>query len=238
MTVPRTDARRCGARRAGRKPAGGWARVRGLAALLVLGTAAAAAPAAARAPGSRWVSASLLAGSAQPIAAMADYQWDVRPHAAWGAQLLAGTGPFAAGLRWWRGGTTQSVGLAGVSDPAVRTGSVELTARARVARWRDAQLLATASGGRLAITYHPDRLTVVTGGPPIEVAFTPVHEWVGGAGMALQLPLAGQWTWAVETERRMFALDTAHRSGSSVTLARETFGDWDARIALARAWNW
>jgi hypothetical protein len=206
--------------------------------LLVLCTALTPSPVAARAPGTRWVSASLLAGSAQPVAAMADYQWDVRPHAAWGAALQAGTGPFAAGVRWWRGGTTQAVNLAGVSDPAVRTGSVELTARARVARWRDAQLLATASGGRLAITYHPDRLTVATGGTPIEVALAPLHEWVGGAGVALQMPLAGRWSWGVETERRVFALDTAHRSGSSVTFARETFGDWDARVALARAWDW
>jgi hypothetical protein len=195
-------------------------------------------PAAARAPGSAWVSTALLAGSAQPVATMADYQWDVRPHAAWGAQLLAGTGPFAAGLRWWRGGTTQSLSLAGVTDPAVRTGSIELIARARVARWRDVQFLATASGGRLAITYHPDRVTVTTGGTPIEVALAPLHEWVGGAGLALQLPLAGHWSWGLETERRMFALDTAHRNGSAVTLARETFGDWDARVALTRAWNW
>jgi hypothetical protein len=212
--------------------------VLGIAVALAVGTASGAARAAAAAPGWRWISASLLAGSAQPVATMADYQWDVRPHAAWGAELQAGAGALAAGLRWWRGGTTQSVNLPGVSDPAVHTGSIELTARARVARWREAQLLAMASGGRLAITYHPDQLTVATGGTPVEVALAPVHEWVGGAGVALQMPLAGRWSWGVETERRVFALDTAHRSGSSVTLARETFGDWDARVALTRAWNW
>ena len=106
--------------------------------------------------------------------------------------------------------------------PAVRRS--RQGARARVARWRDAQLLATASGGRLAITYHPDRLTVVTGGTPIEVALTPVHEWVGGAGLALQLPLAGRWTWAVETERRMFALDTAQQTGPDVFTGMNRYG--------------
>jgi hypothetical protein len=169
---------------------------------------------------------------------MADYQWDVRPHAAWGAQVLAGTGLFSAGARWWREGTTQGLGLAGVSDPAVRSSSIELVTRVRVARWRGLQGLATASGGRLAITYHPDRLTVDAGGTAIDVALAPLHEWIGGAGAALSAPLFGGWSWGVEAERRMFALDTAHRSGSTVTLARERFGDWSARAALSRAWNW
>jgi hypothetical protein len=204
----------------------------GMFALLVVATARAAPPEA------RWAAVSVLAGSAQPVAGMADYQWDVRPHAAWGAQVLAGRGPVAAGLRWWRGGTTQAVGLAGVPDPGVRTGSIELVTHARVARWRTAQLLVTASGGRLAITYHPDRLTIVTGGTPVEVALEPVHAWVGGAGVALHLPLAGGWTWGLETERRRFSLDTAHQSGGTVTLSREAFGDWDTRVAMARAWNW
>lgn len=235
MTAPRTDARRRDGGRVERGFARGWTCMAGLVALGVL--LAPAIPAAAE-PGSRWTSLSALAGSAQPVGAMADYQWDVRPHSAWGAQWLAGTGPFAGGLRWWRGGTTQRMGLAGVTDPAVRTGSVELVARARLAQWRNVQWLATASGGRLAISYRPDRITVQTGGTPVEVALTPIHEWVGGAGVALQVPFAAGWSWGLETERRMFALDTAHRSGSSVTYSRETFGDWDARVALSRAWNW
>ena len=227
MSAHRTDAGR-GKRR-------GTERTRVLATLglwlLTAGTTAAA-------PTPRWASVSLLAGSAQPVAGMADYQWDIRPHAAWGAQLMAGRGPVATGLRWWRGGTTQVLGLAGVSDPGVRTGSIELLGQARLAHWRAAQLLATASGGRLAITYHPDRLTIVTGGTPVEVALAPLHEWVGGAGLAVHMPITGGWQWGFETERRMFSLDTAHRSGTAVTLARETFGDWDTRIAVARAWNW
>lgn len=230
MTRPRTEAGRQGRRRG----QAGW---RTALALALLATAAPVARAGA-APGGRWAAFSLLAGSAQPVAWMADYQWDVRPHAAWGAMALAGTGPFAAGLRWWRGGTTQDLGLAGATDPAVHLNSVELLARARVARWRNVQCQATASFGRLAIGYHPDHVTVDAGGTPVEVAFEPLHEWVGGAGVALAAPLANHWSWGFEMERRRFSLDTAHRSGSAVVLSREAFGDWDARASLARAWDW
>ena len=234
MKSPRTDARGCERRTGGRvETRGPWWTLVALALLVPCKTHAAGDP-----PQQRWVSLSLLAGSAQPIAGMADYQWDVRPHAAWGAEVLAGTGPFSTGVRWWRAGTTQGLGLVGVENPAVHTSSIELVTRARVAHWRVVQLLATASGGRLAITYQPDRLTVDAGGTPVEVALAPLHEWIGGAGLALSAPLAGGWTWGVETERRMFSLETAHRSGSSVTLARETFGDWSARAALSRAWDW
>ncbi len=169
---------------------------------------------------------------------MADYQWDVRPHAAWGAQLLAGLGSCAAGLRWWQGGTTQSLGLAGVTDPSVRTSSLELIARARVATWRGLALEATAAGGRLALHYRPDHVTVGTGGAPVEVTLAPVHDWVAGAGLALQAPLPGDWNWGLELERRVFALDTAHRNGNAIEYGRETFGDWDARVAVTHAWNW
>ena len=234
MTRARTDA-----------TAGGSRAVRARAALLLrvaLGLcAAAAAPAARAAPPAdptRWVSASLLAGIAQPVAAMADYQWDVRPHAAWGAQALAGRGPWAAGLRLWRSSTTQGLGLSGVPDPGVSTTSLELLGRARVARWRALECTGLASGGRLAIRYHPDQLTVATGGGPVEVALDPVSDWVAGAGVGLRAPLAGGWTVGMEAERRWFSLDAAHRSGSSVALTRERFGDWQAHAELSRAWSW
>lgn len=210
------------------------------AAVLVAGLALACpAPAGAAPPAARWVSLGLLAGSAQPVGAMADYQWDVRPHAAWGVQVLAGSGPFAAGARYWHGSTTQGLGgLAGVADPAVRTGSLELLARARVVRWRNVELAATASGGRLAMTWDPGQLTVETGGGPVTVDFVPLHEWVAGGGMAVTVPLGRGWTWGIETERRLFALDTAHRIGNTVSFERTTFGDWNVRAALARAWDW
>jgi hypothetical protein len=169
---------------------------------------------------------------------MADYQWDVRPHAAWGAQLLVGSGSFAAGARFWRGGTTQNLGLTGITDPAVHATSLELIGRARLVQWRSVQCMATASGGRLALTYDPERVTVVAGGTPIAVEFIPLHEWVGGAGLALRLPLGAGWQWGIESERRLFSLDTSHRSGAAVVQARERFGDWSARLELSRACFW
>jgi hypothetical protein len=231
---PRTDAERRDEQRSSRT-----GRRMAAASLLVVHFAL-ALPAVAGAAGTpgRHLSLALLGGSAQPVGQMADYQWDVRPHAAWGAQVLAGSGPWSAGARWWRGGTTQGLGLAGVGDPAVRTSSLELLARARVARWRNVELAATASGGRLAITWDPERLTVDAGGSPVTVTLSALHEWVAGAGVAVAVPLARGWTWGVEAERRVFALDTAHRSGGTVSLARETFGDWDARVALAHGWTW
>jgi hypothetical protein len=194
----------------------------------------AAAPAAA-AP--LRLSAAALGGSAQPVAALADYQWDVRPQVAWGAQLEAGTGPFALGLRLWRGRTTQSLGDTGAGGTTVNATSLELVGRARVAAWRGVALEALASGGRLGLGWDPDRVTVAAGGTPIEVSFAPVHEWVAGAGLAVRAPLARDWSMGLEWERRTYALDTAHRSGSAIVLGRDRFGDWNARLALARTWD-
>ena len=240
MTGLRTDADRIGqaghrvaARRAGR-----------VLVAVVLGAVATVVPGATEAraggfaSGTRQVSLEILAGSAQPVSSMADYQWEVRPQAAWGAQALAGLGPIAAGLRWWRSGTTQALGLSGQPEAAVRTNSFELVARARVVAWHGLALHATAAGGRLAMSWDPDHVTVATGGTPVEVELAPIHEWVGGAGLALEAPLSGDWSLGLEGERRVYALDTAHRSGSGVEYARETFGDWAARLSLCRTWRW
>jgi hypothetical protein len=189
-------------------------------------------------PPIRWVALSLLGGTAQPDSRLADYQWDVRPHAGWGAQALLGRGGWSVGPRLWRSGTTQALGLSGLSDPHVSSTSLELVTRARLARWRMVDCLALASGGRLAIRYQPDRLTLATGGGPVELAFAPVDSWIAGAGLALRAPVAGGWAVGVEAQRRIYALDTAHRSGTAVTYARETFGDWQMRFELGRAWGW
>ena len=210
-------------------------------ALVALALACGVRPAAAAdgaVPPARTVAVGLLAGSAQPVAGMADYQWDIRPHAAWGGQWLVARGPVAAGVRFWHSGTTQALGLPGVTDPSVRANSLELVARVRCASWRELRFSALASAGRLSLTWSPDRATVTSGGTPVEVAFTPVHEWVGGAGLAAGWPLTTNWEWSIETERRAYALDTAHRQGSNVVEAREWFGDWAARVALMRSWDW
>ncbi|MEQ1832309.1 MAG: hypothetical protein ABL977_04575 [Candidatus Eisenbacteria bacterium] len=246
MTTPRTDARRrkrIGYDRAlgrGRHPhVAAWRRTALAALVAVQALAGPAAAAGADDRAKRHVSFGVLAGSAQPVRALADYQWDVRPHAAWGAEVLAGSGPWSVGVRGWRSGTTQGLGLAGVPDPAVRTTSFELVSRARLARWRNVELEALASGGRLAVVWEPGQLLVDTGGgSPVTVTLSAVHEWVAGTGVTLGLPLGRDWKWSIETERRWYALDTAHRDGATVVLARPTFGDWDARTALTRRWDW
>ncbi len=200
-----------------------------------LAALAAAAPAAA---GPRWLGLAALGGSAQPVAALADYQLDVRPSPAWGLQLDAGTGPCALGLRLWRSRTTQSLGAAGAGDPAVHATSLELVARARLAAWRGVGFEVLASGGRLALGWDPDRVTLDAGGTPVEVDFAPVHEWVAGAGLALRTRLPGRCRLGLEWERRTWALDTAHRSGSAIVNGRDRFGDWSARLVLAREWDW
>ena len=198
----------------------------------------AAGPAAAAGENIRWVSVSVLGGTAQPVSKLADYQWDVHPHAGWGAQALVGRGGWSVGPRLWSSGTTQALEAPGTPDPHVSTTSLDLVARSRLARWRSVECVALASGGWLAIRYQPDRLTLDTGAGPIEVALGSVDTWIAGAGLALRAPVAGGWTVGMETERRVYALDTAHRSGSAVTYARETFGDWQMRFELGRAWGW
>src|SRR5262249_37928795 len=150
-------------------------------------------------------------GSTQPLASLADYQWDVRPHAAWGAQALVGSGRWSGGVRIWRSGTTQALGLPGTADPHVSTTSYDLVGRPRVASWRGLECLGLASGGRLAIRYQPDHVTLDTGANPVEVSFAPVWQWVAGAGLGVRAPLRGGWSLGLETERTVFALDTAHR---------------------------
>jgi hypothetical protein len=209
-----------------------------LAVLALILAAACAAPARAGVlAGTPQVSFGLLAGTAQPVASLADYQWDVRPHVAWGAQAMAGVGPFSAGLRFWSSSTTQSLALSGQDDPAVRSQSLELVARARVASWHRVSLHAMAAGGRLALRWDPDHVTVDTGGTPVEVELAPIHEWVGGAGLAFEASLPAGITGGLEGERRVFALDTAHRSGSGVVYERGTFGEWAARCTLRRTWD-
>ena len=230
MTGPRRDAEP--AKRSGRTRAGAWLAAPACALSLTLFPCALhAAPF-----GLGEVSLAVLGGGSRPLSSLADYQWDVRPRLAWGAETLAGSGPFAAGLRFWSTGTTQALGLSGQPDPAVSATSLELVARARVVTWRVLSLHATASGGRLALRWSPDHVTVDTGGTPVEVELAPVHEWVGGAGLALEAPLPGSWRVGLEGERRVWGLDTAHRSGSAVTYARESFGDWSARFSLRHAW--
>jgi len=207
------------------------ARRRGAHALTIAVLAAIAFPGSSTASDAAWLSLGVLGGSTQPPAGMADYQWDIRPQAAWGAQALAGAGPWAGGLRLWSTATTQDVGLA--EPAAVHRTSLEVVGRRRLASWWGVDVAAMAGVGMQRLSWDPDRVTVSTPGGPIDVDLTPVHEWIGGGGLALRRPLGAGWAAGLEVDHRFFALDAAHREGASVVESRESFGEWSARLELA-----
>ena len=210
-------------------PRHGW--VPGLlgAAALLMG----AAPAAALSPD---LSLAVLAGAAKPDGAMADHQFEIGPQPAWGARIRGALGPADLGVRVWSSPNTQTLGLSGVEDPRTRTTTWDLAGRVRVAHVLGQSVHATASLGRLALTYQPSSLSIPVGGggPPVVVALDSVHEWVTGAGLAFERGIGRQWAVDVELEHRWFGLDTAHSAGGSLVESRERFGTWDVRVG----WNW
>jgi hypothetical protein len=81
-------------------------------------------------------------------------------------------------------------------------------------------------------------VTIDTGGPePVNVTFRPIDEWIAGGGMAFTRPLSAGWSAGLEIDRRVFRMDTAHRNGSVIEYRRDTFGDWSARVEIARAFT-
>jgi hypothetical protein len=187
----------------------------------------------------RWLSVAALGGFTLPDRSLADYQWQIAPHGGWGAEALAGVGRLAAGMRVWTSATRQELGAPGApATTRVSTTSWELVGRATVARVRDVSVAATASAGRIRLAYSPDRVTLASGGGAVEVVFAPIDEWVGGAGLAFQKPFGRRWRAALQLEHRVFALDTAHRAGAVIVEERSNFGDWSARVALARHTHW
>lgn len=174
-------------------------------------------------------------GTARFDSHLADYQWDLAPRAAWGAQAGAALGRFGLALRAGVASAAQHVdAAASTPDPAVRVTALELAGEAEVARPFGTALLARAVTGRVTVGYSPDRVTLETGAGSTTVELAPVHAWTWGAGAALRREVAPRWTATLAVERHAFALDTAHRSGASVTYARESFGNWNGRLELAR----
>jgi len=187
---------------------------------------------------SRWLSLSALAGSTQPDQGLADYQWDTTPHLAWGLKAMAGSGRFGAGVRLWRTRTTQDLGVASETDPAVSSTSLELIGSVRFASFWGVDASANAGGGWLRLAYDPDETTIDTGGGGTVVRFAPIDEVVYGAGLALRRPVAGPWAIGLEADRRAFALDTSHRSGSTIVNERTAFSEWSARLDLSWTRGW
>jgi hypothetical protein len=210
------------------------ARAVAMTALWVSAASWAPATAAAAEGGGLRFSLGVLAGAVSRDASLADYQWDVTPRAAWGGQAMAGAGPFEAGVRCEQVRTTQRLGTDETNSPTVRATSVEMVGRARLGTFGGTEIAAVAAAGRLNLSYDPDRLSVDTGMGTVDVAFAPIHEWIGGGGLALRHALPGPWTIGMEVDRRVFGLNAAHREGGQVIVGRESFGEWNARLEL----NW
>ena len=208
----------------------------GFAALAVLAGSPPPAAADAWLGGPKWFSLGLLAGSAQPDPHLADYQWNTSPHLAWGASAMAGAGRLSAGLRYWTSSTTQSMDIGGsTTAPEVLSSTLDLVARTRVASLLGMRVLAGLSGGWLHLGYHPDQVSIPSGGgSPIPVDLEPIDEWTAGTGLAVMHTVGSAWDVGLGIDYGLFKLDTAHRNGAVIVNSREAFGQWNARIEVAR----
>lgn len=183
-------------------------------------------------------SLALASGTTRFDSHLADYQWDLAPRAAWGAQAGASLGRFGLALRGWTSSARQHVDAnASTSDPAVRVTTFDLAGEAELARPLGFSVLARASAGRVALTYAPDHVTLDAGGTPVTVDLAAVHAWAWGGGAAVRHPLLPGWAATIGVERSGFAFDTAHRAGASIDYAREDFGNWNGRLELARTFG-
>ncbi|HTR97641.1 MAG TPA: hypothetical protein VMH61_07035 [Candidatus Acidoferrales bacterium] len=208
-----------------------------LAAALLLGAhGAQAAALGTLAP--EWVSVGVSSGTTLEDASLGLYQWDLRPHLAYGASAFAGRGRFALGARLWRSQTTQAIDPSVAISPQVRSTTFELTGRVRLAERFGVALDACGSAGRLHLGYAPDVLAIpIGGGSSVNVALSPITTWIGGGGVALRRGLLPHWDLEAQLERELFSLDTAHRAGAQEIDARQSFGDWSARLELARTFS-
>lgn len=206
--------------------------------LIAMGSLATASSAQAT-EHSPWWSLGVLSGATALDHSLADYQWDTRVRAAFGAEALVGRGRWSVGARAWRTHTTQTVEAPGVSaSPTVRATSVEAVGRIGVAKWQGIRFEGTASAGRRHLGYTPDELSIDSGsGPATPVALAPIDEWVASAGLSVAHALPGDWDLGLQIEHGVFGLDTAHRVGAGIETGRESFGEWNARFALARRFH-
>jgi hypothetical protein len=175
------------------------------------------------------------AGLARYDSKLADYQWDVSAHGAWGLETVAGFGPVALGARVAGNSTTQHLGIDGVSDPKVSATRFGLVARMRLVSLAGTDLALSANAGRQHLAYHPSEITFSPGGgsPPLTVDFKPVDGWIGGGGLALRRTLVGPWSLTAGFEHDWFSIDTAHDAGGTVVTGRETFGMWDLHAGVS-----
>lgn len=174
-------------------------------------------------------------GLSRADASRARYRWDERAHAAYGASALLSRGRVGAGVRVERTGAAQALELGGSApaEAAITGTSLEAIARVRVARVSGASLALTGAAGRTWYAWTPEQVDVNTGSGVTTVRFAPVATPSAAVGAVCALS-AGRWQLGLAAERRFVTLDTAHRAGEQIVYAKETFGDWNARLEVAR----
>ena len=184
-----------------------------------------------------WLSLGLLAGTTQLDSRMADYPWDTSPRLDWGAEALVGTNGLATGVRLWRSGSEQTVDPTAAEQPSVTITTLDLVGRKRIAERWGLGLWGDLSGGWLRVAYDPDQIAIDAGGTPVVVDLKSVDTWSAGCALAIERSFPGGWSAGLQAGHRWFELDTAHRNGNTIENRREEFGDWTARVALARRWG-
>jgi len=188
----------------------------------------------AESPPRLWFGAGFLAGSTLVDPRFSSFQWDVRPRASFGGEVMAGRGAWVSGLRLWRATSTQSIGQPGTESADVAITTLDFFAQRRMASFLGADLFTTASAGGMWLGYQPDQVTITpSGSSPIVVDLEPIHEWTAGAGLAVRRPWSGPWSTSFAVDYQVFGLTTSHMSGNEVETNRESFGDWSARLGLA-----
>jgi hypothetical protein len=186
---------------------------------------------------SLWLSLGLLAGTTQIDPRLADYQWDTTLRPAWGVQALAGTHRLATGVRLWRTESRQTLDPTAGRDAHVGATTGEVVGRVRLTGVLGTAVWGDMSGGWMRVAYDPNQTTIDAGGTQVVVDLAPIDTWTAGLGLAMERGLPGGWSAGLEAGHRWFELDAAHRNGSTIETRRERFGDWTARVALARRWG-
>jgi hypothetical protein len=165
-----------------------------------------------------------------------DYRWQTTPSTVVEGHASLVRGRWAFGLDARTTATVQQTGLPGVSEaPDVDLNMFEVHGAFRALRFYGTELWGRAHAGRMHVRYQPDRLSFdnPAGGAPIDVEFSPINEWIAGAGLSLRREFVGRFALAGQVTHSVFALDTAHRRNDEIIRERQTFQNWSFGIGAS-----
>jgi hypothetical protein len=160
---------------------------------------------------------------------LADYQWSREPSAAWSAEAGVRRGGWSTGIRASRWSSSQAVAGADPAALDVTLWGGEWTGSRNLISIGSLALSGVLGLGVVRIGYSPDRVDL----GEASVAFRPAVSWLASAGLAMTRPIGPRFALGLSAERQAFALDTAHRRGEEIVLARETFHGWSWRGKLS-----